>query len=516
MSYESKLLFFLFQKLDYREKENSGKKKLFWILIVYLFSNTLLSYNFFLAFDERSYIILTLTSNLFLVIIIVLADFDNLFLANKSYEILNVLPIDSSQLFFSKFLSAVIFLLLFILAAAIPQVIFFYMIVQNFINTIAYILTNLLFCYSSIGAFILIYIFVLNYFTAKATIILIIIQILFFIFIFYLTTLSSQIASLSKVIPFKENILKYKILEYFPQTFFSNSVYNPFNFLFCLIITVIIFYFLYSITSKSYISLIQKVNSLNRKRLKKTKFKFTFLNKIINKAIFLNNYEIASFNLIKYQLQNSRFLRIKYIPFAFIPIVLVVFGIISDIPQLLFFNKPLNNQPFIKTAFFVLSPSITFTLLMCSRLLISNTKILDENTSNTGWIYHSLPIKNKRLFIQGSNKFIYLYFILPGIITILILTWIKSDFLTALLNILFIACAIYLINSIILIFDKTYPFTLESTKFNSASKFIDVLGAIFIGVFLFLIQIFVFQNIIFVIVSIMGFIMTSWLLKRIK
>ena len=79
---------------------------------------------------------------------------------------------------------------------------------------------------------------------------------------------------------------------------------------------------------------------------------------------------------------------------------------------------------------------------------------------------------------------------------------------------IFISSGIYLINSIILLFDKTYPFTLESTKFNSASKFFEVFFSMFLGLALFLIQIFVFQNIIFVIIAVMIFISISLLLNR--
>lgn len=515
MDKTTKILFSLFQKLDYRDKENSGKKKLIGILIAYIFSNTVLSYNYFFSFDERSFVIFTLTANLFLIALIVLNDFDNLFLANKNYELLNSLPLKSSQLFSAKFLSAILYILFFIIAASIPQIIFFYFFEHSLLKTALYLFTNVMFCYFSIGVLILFYIFILNYFTEKAGILLNFLQFFFFIFIFYSSTLSSKAINESGKLFNKESILKYDFVRFLPQTFFSNSIYNLYYLIFCIALSGIVFFLLFKFTSKNYIVLLNKVSGTKKKsRFKKPELKSGFINNFINKFILKNNEEIASYNLVKFQLKNSRFLRLKYIPFLFVPILFVIIGIVSDIPQLLFFNKSFKEGSFFKTVILVLSPSITFTLLMCSRLLISNTKILDENTINTEWIYDSLPIENKSLIIKGANKFIYINFILPAILLILILLSFKADFSTVMINIIFVSSAIYFINSVYLIFDKTFPFTLESTKFNSATKFLEVLFSMFLGMILFLIQIFVFQNIIFVIISIMILIIISLFLNR--
>ncbi|MCY7362043.1 MAG: hypothetical protein LH629_08270, partial [Ignavibacteria bacterium] len=64
------------------------------------------------------------------------------------------------------------------------------------------------------------------------------------------------------------------------------------------------------------------------------------------------------------------------------------------------------------------------------------------------------------------------------------------------------------------LFDKTFPFTLESSKFNSASKFLEILIAMILSAVLFLIQIFVFQNIIFALATIFIFIIISYLINR--
>ena len=167
-----------------------------------------------------------------------------------------------------------------------------------------------------------------------------------------------------------------------------------------------------------------------------------------------------------------------------------------------------------KTVIPVISPSITFTLMMCTRLLISNTKILDSNSMDTEWIYESLPIKEKRNIISGANKFTYVFFIFPVLVLLTILLSFKADFVPVVINIIFISSGIYLINSISLIFDKTYPFSLESSRFSSVSRFLNIFFSIFLGVILFLIQIFIFQNTIFVIISITLFITIAFLLNR--
>lgn len=515
MSKDTKILFSLFQKLDYRDKENSTKKKLTGILISYLFANTVLSYNYFTAFDERSYVILALTSNLFLLALIVLTDFENLFLASRNIEVMKTLPVESSSVFKAKFLSAVIFLLFFILSSAIPQVIFFYFIDHNLFRILEFLAVDIMFGYFSVGILVLIYIFALKFFKEKATLILNFLQIFFFVFIFYSSTLASRVKSLPNEFHVKENLLNLSIVKYLPQTFFSNAVYDAVYFIACAGMAGGIFFLLFRLISGNYYDLADTVRALNTKRrLSKPKFDLTFLKTFIDRYILSNNFERASFELVMNQFRNSKFLRVKYIPIIFMPLLFVIIGMISGSQNLLFFNINSSADSFFRTAIIVLSPTITFTLIMCTRLLISNTKILDESSVNTEWIYDSLPIKEKRYIIKGSNKYIYTAFIFPLIISITILLSFKADFTAVILNILFITSGIYFINSVSLLFDRTYPFTLESTKFSSASKFIEIFIAMILGIILFLIQIFVFQNIIFVIITILLFTTVSILLNR--
>lgn len=515
-------LFSLFQKTDYRDKENSGKKKLTGVLLSFLFANTVLSYSYYVSFDEKSFIVLAYTSNLFLLALIVLTDFENLVLASRTSSYLETLPVKSSDIFKAKFFSTLLYLLFFILSTAIPQLIFYYLISDSIYKTVIFLLSDILFCYFASGLLILIYVVALRYFKKRATIILNILQLCFFIFIFYSSTLSSRSASRPKDSFVKMNILDNGFVNFLPQTIFANSTENILFFTGTVLMSIGVLYTVYYIIAGNYSVINEHVRELSSGRDKskkesgrsKSELIFAKLRSVIDKYILTNNYETASFYLIKNMLQNSRFLVVKYMPLIVMPLLFVIIGLVTDAPHLLFFKTDPDSKSFLNTSMLVISPSITFVLVMCSRLLVSGTKILDENTTDTEWVYDSMPIKDVRYVNKGVSKFIYTVVLFPVIVIITILLSLKADFAGVFYNIIFISSGIYLINSIMLLFDKTYPFTLESTKFNSASKFFEVFFSMFLGLALFLIQIFVFQSIIFVIISVIIFISISLLLNR--
>lgn len=522
MSSKIKTLFALFQKTDYRDKENSAKKKLTGVLLSFLFANTILSYNYYVTFDEKSFIILAYTSNLFLLALIVLTDFENLVLASRTSAYLETLPVKTSDIFKAKFYSTLLYLLFFILSTAIPQLVFYYLISESFYKTVVFLLSDILFCYFASGILILIYVIALRYFKKKASIILNLLQLSFFIFIFYSSTLSSKAASRPKGSIEKLNITDNELVNILPQTIFANSTENVMFFIGNILMSAGLLYTVYYIIAGNYSVINENVKelssgrdkTLDRKKGKLSQMIFAKLRTFVNKVILKNNYETASFYLVKNMLQNSRFLVVKYMPLIVMPLMFVIIGLVTDAPHLLFLKTDPVSSSIFNTALLIVSPSITFVLVMCSRLLISGTKILDENSTDTKWIYDSMPIREVRSVNKGVSKFIYTTVLFPVIVVITILLSFKADFMNVFYNMIFISSGIYLINSVMLLFDKTYPFTLESTKFNSASKFFEVFFSMFLGLALFLIQIFVFQNIIFVIISVIIFSSISFLLNR--
>lgn len=508
------LLFSLFRKIDYRDKENSGKRKLFGIILAYLVSNTILSLNFFSFFNERSYIILTLSSNLFLLGIIVLNEFDNLFLAVRSYDSLILLPLNSKDIFISKFISALLYLSLFVFSCMLPQIVFFYFFKHETFNTILFALTSFLFSFSSILLLVFAYMLLLNIFKGKSHILLNLFQLLFFLFVFYSSTLSSRIKRSGIPVNVKIDITGFEFIKYFPQTYYAESVYN---FIYTIagtaIMIILIAAFYYSL-SANYLRLLETVMSSNKSKKPKKRINITLYGNILKKYFLKNNYETAAYGLVKNQIKNSRFLKLKFIPFALMPLMMVAVGLISGIRELLFFN-PSESILFMNTELLILSPSVTMMIIMSAKLLVSNTKILDDISSDTLWIYENLSIPDKRLMINGANKFVYFNFILPILLLILLALSYAAGLFNVLMNVLFVAVSVYFVLSVGTMFDKVYPFTLESTKFNSASKLLEILFSMLLGVLIFLIQIFVFQNIIFVIIFIVVFITVSILLNRI-
>ncbi|MBK8981250.1 MAG: hypothetical protein IPM38_02755 [Ignavibacteria bacterium] len=507
--------FSLFQKLDYRDKENSGLRKITGIIIAYLFSNTLLSYNFSLLFDERSYIIMCLTTNLFLISMIVINDFDNLFLSARIKNKLDSFPLKSADIFKAKFLSAVVFLFIFISVASVPQLVFFYLTGKSFIITLSFFFVNILFCYFAIGLITLNYSLILLFLKKGSPVFLALFQVLFFAFVFYTSgAIGRNTEAVTKLFN-KIDLTDIGFVNFLPQTYFSLSVYDPFWFFYllagCLIVLTVLFRFI----AVKYNSLFQNLISLRKK--KSNAIRFPEIGKSIKTMSgFLTggNTGAATFLLVKDHLKNSPFLRLKYIPLLFIPVVVVLIGFITNPAEFLFFQPAKESSWIMKLVVLPVSPAITMTLFMCARLLISNSKIADENSPNTKWIFDSLPARNVSSYIKGANSFIYFVLVLPMIFLIFILLSFAADLLTVNLNLIFISTAVLFVISVTALFDKTLPFTLESSKFNSATKFLEVILSVFIGLIIFLIQIFIFQNIIFVLSAAILFIAVSFILNR--
>ncbi len=507
--------FSLFQKLDYRDRENSGFKKITGIFIAYLFSNTLLSFNFSRIFDERSYIIMCLTANLFLVSMIVINDFDNLFLSARNKNKLDLFPIRSEEIFRAKFLSAVVFLFIFISAASLPQLLFFYLAGKNLFLTLSFFIVNILFCYFAIGLITLTYSLIILFFKKGSPVFLAIFQVLFFAFVFYSSGTIGRNTDAGSMFYSKIDLTEIGFVNLLPQSYFSFSVYNIFWFFYLLAACIVVMTVLFLFIAAKYDALFLNLISLSKK--KSGAVRFPEFGRTVNKLSGLltsGNTEAASFILVKDHLKNSPFLRLKYIPLLFIPVVVVLVGFVTNPAEFLFFKPSKESFWIFKSAVTTVSPAVTMTLFMCARLLVSNSKIADENSPGTGWIFDSLPAGNVSSYIKGVNSFLFFLLVIPVIFLICILLSFAADFLTVTLNMLFISSALFFIISVASLFDKTIPFTLESSKFSSATKFLEVILSVFIGLIVFLIQIFIFQNIIFVISAAVLFITVSFLLNR--
>ncbi len=497
--------------VEIRDKNNAGLKKFAGTLAIYLFVNSMLSFGYYRAFNEKSYVILSFSSILFLLSFIVLTDMGNLFFSGRHRELLRSLPLRNEDLMLSRIISSFTFLSILITAALVPQVIFFYKYSESIFRCISFAAAEFLFAYLIIGLEIIMYSVAVKFLKSRATLLINLMQVLFFVFIFYSTSLSSGKSGVKSLLT-REDISQSQFVKYIPQTLYAGALDDNLRFALCFAITAAVFAFLFIFLKKNQDDIADSFAAISVKPEKTTKI--SILNRYssaLEKLLLKDNVETAGFKLAQNQIGNSKFLKMKFFPVFLMPVVVVITGVAMNISSLIIFD---GSKNFITTSIIMISPTVTFTLIMCSRLLMSNTKILDPASSETMWIYETLPVENTKKILTGTAKYIHAYFVLPAVVIVIVLLTFKIDFTAVFTNLLFISSGIYFINSVNLLFDKTLPFTLESSKFNSISKVTEILFSILLGMLLFFIQIFVFQNIIFVLISIVILIAAAILINR--
>ena len=500
----------LFLKLDFRDKDNSGKKKLYGIFIGYLFSSTAISFNYFINFDELSFIILSFTVNIFLLVFVVLTDYNNLFFSKNSIDVIKNLPVEQSGLFFAKYTSALIYITFFTITNSLPQTVFFYFYQESIYKSILFLIVNFSFIIFSTTFIILIYTLLLKYLSHKSNYLIYIFQIIFVGFVMYSSSLASKAYILNK-----KTILDYKVIDYLPQTFFAQSINSSYNLIISFSVTVLLILVLFALMKSNYYKLSDIINSLDFKQKKEGGLIIIKrLNNFVERLVLRNGSEKASFGLIKNHLKNSKNLRIKYIPLIFIPIGFCLIGVLTGAKKFLIMTFSEKDILFNNPPVDILSPSISMMLLLCIRLLISNTKISDENTAGMDWLYSILPIDSKMRILMGVQKFLHIYFIIPVIILSGIILSFKINFYSLLLNLIYITSAIFFINSLYSLFDKKFPLTEEYTKYNSASRLLEILITVLLGIVIFVGQIFIFQNVIFIVIVSLVLLTVSYFLTR--
>lgn len=503
-----KKLFGLFISLDFRDKNKGSKKKIIGLLVTYLFTNGILSFNNYNGFNEFSFAALSFSINIFFISFVVLNDFDNLFLAKNYFEGLINLPIKQKSFFTAKFASASVMIFFFFVVSSISQLIFFYLYTGSIEKVALFLICSLLFNFTFMGLLLFLYVLVLNAFAEKSNVFVYVLQMIFFFFVMYSSTASSKAFKLGK-----KDILEIEVVRYLPQVFFAKAIYNPILLPIIIGVAVLVYFGLYKFMSAKYYELHNKISKVERKKKKKGKISFAFWSDFVHKHILRNNIQTASYDLLGNQLRNSKFLRTKYFPLLLFPLIFCIIGIFAG-TDFLTINGMKNMGSLVNNSLMVLSPSITFMTILSVRMIYSNTRIADEHSQNSEMIFNMLPITNTQHLNLGIAKYIYCNFYFPLMIIMFALLSVKLDPITILVNLLYITSAIYLLNTIFLTVDKRLPFAMESSKFNSASKFGEVLFNMLLGALIFIIQIFVFQNVIFVIGAVVIFLGVSFLINR--
>ena len=493
-------LYSLFLRLDFRDKRKSGFKKLVGVLIAYFFANTALSFGNFTNFDEVSFVILSMSTNAFFLSFILLNDFISLFLGKEDNEIIYSLPVSQENIFFSKFFAAYSFISFYAAAIVIPQVIFYYQYNESIGGTALFILCVFLFNVFIISLLAILYTIILSRFVKISHLFIYFVNVCFLLFVFYSSTIRAKALGDAR-----HSLLNFGYVNYLPQALYAKGVSDPVMLFFLAGLTIFAALLCFYLLRMNFARISSNVASFNKRTKKKVSSpRGDLIAKFIDKpmiSFFLrNHFQRAAYYLMKGQLANSRVFKMRYFIFMIMPLVFTAVAVFSGIKGTVVF-KP-DNMENITTGIAVISPTILFIYILCARLIVSNTRIADANSNDTEWIYDSLPVNGVSMIRLGVLKFILVYFLIPLMIIMGALMSIRMDILSIAFNLLYVTSGVFLISSVLYRFDKAYPFTLDSTKMDSASKFVEIILTIFLGILIFISQLFIFKNIIFIIVSI--------------
>jgi hypothetical protein len=503
----SRILFNLFLKTDYRDKEKTAYKKLTGIFISYLFANSFIGWSNYMRFDEYSFIILAFSINIFFITFVSLTEYADLFFSKRQMDIFTSLPLIDAEIFKAKLKSATAYISFFGISLIIPQSVFVYLYSHDILRTLMFAILCFAFTLSILYLILLVQTFVILISKKQSGYLQYILQFFFIFFIIYTSTLSSK-AGLEN----KGSIKNYDIVQYLPQNLYYLGIDNYAYFALSFLISFLIFLLFYYILKFNYSTIYKFLTITDKPKKSRSNFSLIPLNNFISSRLLKNNVERASYDLMKYQFINSRSLKVKYIPTLFLPIIFAVIAVTSNTPGFLTLKSAAFSNMTQVVA--ILGPTITMMIIMSSRLMISSTKISDEHSAGTDWLYKSIPVKENVWIFSGVNKFIYINLITPMLLIVFFILLIRLDIQTIGLNMLFIVSCLIFINSVFSLFDKTFPFTLESSKFNSTSKFLEVLLTMLIGIVIFVGQIFIFQNVIFVVAAIAVMLIVSVLINR--
>jgi len=437
---------------------------------------------------------LGLTLKMFFIGFAVLGDFSNLLFSKPFSEILEMYPFGNRELVFSKIVSTFIYLLYFGILMLIPQSVFVYFAGNDISVVFKFLINGLMFDVFILSLFILLYSIAIYLLAEKTSALLFLFQISFIALIMYLS-------GRPRVSGVKNTIFENPVYHYLPQSVFSKAVFDL-NFFFIGFGLVFVFTLInYIYLSRNYYSISSKLLDL---KPKKERLNYALPLIVLYEkftAYFLkNDIERAFFGLMKNMFVKSKTIKLRMIPILFIPVVIIAVGLINNRPEGIIIDS--NDSGFFSSfAFKILSPGITITYIMSIRLLISNIKIADESLTDVRWVYETLPMKSNKASFNGAVKFIYLNFVLPlTVLSILILSF-KIGFIDLLINYVFIFTMGNLFNLILRKFDSDYPFSVENTKLNSTGRVLEVFLTVAIGLVIFGIQIFIFKNVVYILIS---------------
>ena len=505
------VLYSLFVKMDFRDKKNSGFKRLFGILIAYLFANFILSFSTYSNFDRDSFIVICMSTNAFFLAFVILSDFVSLFLNRGEDEFINSLPVKEERIFFSKFFAAFTFISFYVVAIVLPQLFFYYRYTESVSSSALFVVSVFLFNIFIISLLVILYTFVLRFFSKVSYLFIYSINIIFLLYIFYSTSLRSKAFELGK-----HSIIEMDFVSYLPQVYFAKALADPGLFAISFSASIAVMLLAFFLIRANLPQLQKNVKDISRKKPSAKKEKINFVDKIAGALILRDNLQRASYFLMKDQLVNSGTLRMRYVIFLLMPVVFALMASFTDFAGGVYFESRKLASLVPDGSVAVLSPSILFIFILCVRLIISNTKIADTNSNDVEWIYGSLPLKNPVPLRLGVLKFIFVNFFVPLLLVMTLILLRKADVTSIVFNLAYVTGGVFFISAVLFRFDRNYPFSLDSSQMDSTGKFLEILITILLGIIIFVIQLFIFKNIIFIVTSIVLLFVIGGLLLKSK
>ena len=483
-------------------------KKFILILTGFVIANLVISFNYSRIYDAFSYTYLCYTANAFFVIFAAIGDFQNLFLSNKQFEFINSLPIEEVSIIRAKFKSAYLFLTVLILITLIPQaILFFFYDSVSAISGLRFIAGNLAFSTFAINLVIIAYILVVKFFYEKAFTLLYIIQFVFVGSVIYSTTMTTKQGSVQGA-----TILNLEFTKYLPQYYFTGAVTSNSWLIISLGISLVSFPLLYLVYAKYFMDinlLFQKAGS-NKPKNNKSVFPFNLRSGSYPKVFLKNDAQAASYVLKKRLVFSSKTLLLRILPATIIPVVFVILAVTfnSGSNSIFIGNIPIEGIG-------ILNPAITFTYLLCIRLLFSALKQEEDNSQGISWLFESLP-SDKINFISGAKKFIIIFFIVPLTVLSLILLSLKAPLEIVLLNYAYIISGTFLINSLFRKRENYFPFSKSINRLTSVNRFAEIFISILSASILFVLQYFIFTDIKYVFICILSFCILSLFISKLN
>lgn len=502
-------LYSLFIKMDFRDKKNSGFKRLFGILIAYLFANFVLSFSTYSNFDRESFIVICMSTNAFFLAFVILNDFVSLFLKKGEDEFINSLPVKEERIFFSKFFAAFTFISFYAVAIVIPQLIFYYRYTESISSVALFVVSVFLFNIFIISLLVILYTFVLRFFSKVSYLFIYSINIIFLLYIFYSTSLRGKAYELGK-----HSIMELDFVSYLPQVYFAKALADPGLFAITSASSIAVMLVAFLLIRANLPQLQKNVKDISRKKPSAKKERANVIDKIAGSLFLRNNLQRASYFLMKDQLVNSGTLRMRYVIFLLMPLVFTLMASFTEFGGGVYFESNKLASLISEEGIAVLSPSILFIYILCARLIISNTRVADNNSNDIDWVYGSLPLKNPIPLRLGVLKFIFVYFFVPLLLVMTLILLRKADLTSILFNLAYVTGGVFFISAVLFRFDRNFPFSLDSSQMDSTGKFLEILITIILGIVIFVFQLFIFKNIIFIVTSIVLLFIIGGLLLR--